>query len=81
MNLHSLSLLELFASYQIEIKDMKKPSSVPVLLILFNRPEISKQLIRSLSNTQPKKLYIYFDGPRENQKIIDSQNIDEIKTC
>ena len=58
---------------------MKKPSSVPVLLILFNRPEISRQLISSLSNTQPKKIYIYFDGPRENQKIIDSQNIDEIK--
>ena len=48
---------------------MKKSISVPVLLILFNRPEISKQLISSLSKTQPKKIYIYFDGPRENQKF------------
>ncbi len=58
---------------------MKKSISIPVLLILFNRPEISKQLINSLGKTQPNKVYVYFDGPRENQKMIDSENIDEIK--
>jgi len=58
---------------------MKKSISIPVLLILFNRPEISKQLINSLGKTQPNKVYVYFDGPREYQKMVDSKNIDEIK--
>ena len=47
---------------------MKKSISIPVLLILFNRPEISKQLINSLGKTQPNKVYVYFDGPRKIKK-------------
>ena len=41
---------------------------VPVLLILFNRVDITKRLLDSLSNYLPDQLYIHFDGPRENFK-------------
>jgi hypothetical protein len=38
----------------------------PILLILFNRIEITKELLLSLQKIKPENLYIYFDGPREN---------------
>lgn len=37
----------------------------PVLLIAFNRPEITKRSFSSISMVKPSKLYIAIDGPRE----------------
>ncbi len=37
----------------------------PVLLIAFNRPEITKKSFSSISLVKPSKLYIAIDGPRE----------------
>ena len=63
---------------------MKKSISIPVLLILFNRPEISKQLINSLGKTQPNKVYVYFENPIDRDNYVATCNtilgLDKIKT-
>lgn len=38
----------------------------PVLLIVFNRPKITKKIVEALSQVKPTKLYIAADGPRPN---------------
>ena len=43
---------------------MKNPQDIPILLIVFNRPEKVKRLIEELSVLQPKTIYIVADGPR-----------------
>lgn len=40
---------------------------MPVTLIIFNRPNITKKLIDSLRAIKPKKLFIIADGPRSNK--------------
>ena len=50
----------------------------PVLLILFNRVDITKRLLDSLSYYLPDQLYIHFDGPRENFKKEDTEKIEKI---
>ncbi len=52
-----------------------KDSSLPVLLILFNRPQYLKESILSINDIKPKKLYIHIDGPRNKD---DSEKIEEI---
>lgn len=43
----------------------------PVLLLIFNRPDTTKLVFESIRNTQPRKLYISADGPRnENEKQL-----------
>jgi hypothetical protein len=40
--------------------------NTPILLNVFNRPEHTKKVIRSLRKVQPSYLFINADGPREN---------------
>jgi len=48
------------------------PNEIPVLILAFNRPEITKILIRALSTTRPKQVYFAVDGPRDgNLKDIE----------
>jgi hypothetical protein len=42
--------------------------SVPILLIVFNRPEKTKKILRILEKLQPKYLFVSADGPRKNNK-------------
>ena len=56
---------------------LAKDSSLPVLLILFNRPQYLKESILSINDIKPKKLYIHIDGPRNKD---DSEKIEEIRT-
>ena len=55
----------------------------PVLLVCFNRPELTKRLVDCLVQTNAQRVYVAVDGPRENnpndqdnchsvQEIIDS---------
>ena len=39
---------------------------IPVLLIIFNRPELTKKLLKSLELLKPNKIYVAADGPRDN---------------
>ena len=57
----------------------------PILLIIYNRPELARRAFQVIRKVKPKKLYIAGDGARENikgdiSKVIESraitQNID-----
>ncbi len=56
----------------------------PVVLFLYKRPETTVQVIRSISNVKPRKIYLIADGPKsvqerslsnEARKIVED-NID-----
>jgi hypothetical protein len=40
-------------------------SKVPVLFLLFNRPELTRKTFQSIRAYQPERLYIAADGPRD----------------
>ncbi len=40
--------------------------TLPILLLLFNRPKLTKVLISKLKEIKPSKIYINIDGPRKN---------------
>ncbi|MFA6014052.1 MAG: class I SAM-dependent methyltransferase [Gallionellaceae bacterium] len=40
--------------------------NIPVLLLNFNRPDLTRGLIENLKVIQPLKVYVAIDGPREN---------------
>ena len=46
----------------------------PILLLLFNRPDLTKKLILNLKQVKPVKIYINVDGPRKNNK-------NDLKLC
>jgi len=37
----------------------------PILLIVFNRPDTTRQVVEALRQVQPRQLYVAADGPRE----------------
>jgi hypothetical protein len=39
---------------------------VPVVLIIFNRPEMTRKLMEALSRVRPDRLFIVADGPKED---------------
>jgi len=39
---------------------------IPILLIIFNRPKLTKKLLKSLELLSPNKIYVAADGPRNN---------------
>jgi hypothetical protein len=41
---------------------------IPVLLIVFNRPDTTVEVFNSIRQIKPKKLFIAADGPRENNE-------------
>ena len=50
--------------------------SAPILLVLFNRPQYFHQTAASINKSNPSKLYIHIDGPRDGDDI---KKINEIK--
>ncbi len=47
---------------------MKKRFDVPILLIIFNRPETTREVFEKIRIIKPKVLYIAADGPRKNRE-------------
>ena len=43
--------------------------TVPILLIVFNRPENTRQVINALRFVQPSKIFVAGDGPRPGNKV------------
>jgi hypothetical protein len=39
-------------------------NKVPVLMVVFNRPELTKQVFDAVRNYKPERLYVAADGPR-----------------
>jgi hypothetical protein len=50
------------------------PLRTPILLVVFNRPELTRKVFNEIRSAKPRKLYIAADGPRPN-------NIGDIKRC
>lgn len=50
--------------------------NTPVLLLVFNRPDLLLRLINSVEKVRPKNIYVACDGPRND---IDRAKIEEIK--
>ncbi len=61
----------------MKMKNQNYKTKTPVLILLFNRPEQTMELIKSLRKVQPPKIYVSIDGPRENNNL-DSEKITEI---
>lgn len=53
-------------------------NQIPVLLLLFNRPDITEILIHKLREIKPKYLYIAQDWPRN---IQEQKKTDQVKSC
>lgn len=53
---------------------MNRSFDIPILLVVFNRPDTALQVIRTIKKVKPKKLYIAADGPRIGKE-------EEIKLC
>ena len=51
-----------------------KAIHTPVLLICFNRPEHTRRVLGAIIAAQPKELYVFQDGARE-------ENADDVKKC
>jgi len=43
---------------------MPSASEIPVVLVLFNRPNCLRQVVESLRQVRPKRLFLVADGPR-----------------
>lgn len=52
--------------------------NTPVLLLAFNRPEITEKVFEKIANCQPKKLYIAIDGPR-NHISSDTEKVRRVR--
>lgn len=42
--------------------------STPILLLIFNRPDVTLEIFNAVKKAQPKRLYIAADGPRSNRQ-------------
>ncbi|MBD2753317.1 nucleotide-diphospho-sugar transferase [Spirosoma validum] len=51
-----------------------KSFNIPILFIVFNRPDTTSEVLNEIRKIKPQFLYIASDGPR-------NQNLDEIKRC
>lgn len=52
---------------------------IPILLINFNRPNLTKNIIQTIRNYSPSKFYFAVDGPREN-KPSDIEKIANVQS-
>jgi hypothetical protein len=59
---------------------MSNPKSftTPVLLCVFNRPELTSQVVEAMRRVKPSRIYVSADGPR-SEVISDSNKIREVR--
>ena len=51
---------------------------VPLLLLIFNRPDTTVKVFNSIRKFEPRKLFIACDGPRHNNKT-DLENVQQVR--
>ena len=52
-------------------------SNIPVLLLIFNRPEYTRLNINNLKNIKPKKIFVFCDGPKnQTDSILCNKSIN-----
>ena len=54
------------------------PIETPVAFCIFNRPELTEVVFQRIAEAQPKKLYVYSDGPRPDQPG-ESERVDHAR--
>lgn len=54
----------------------KNKLTTPVLFLVFNRPETTKQVFKEIKKAEPEKLFIAADGPRNNE---EKQKTDKVR--
>lgn len=55
-------------------------SNIPVLLLLYNRPEYTKKNIYSLEKIKPKKIFVFCDGPKNTEDVnLCKESINQIQ--
>ena len=64
--------------YLFKVPYMDNQNSLPVLLIAFNRPTLTKASLQMISKLKPDRLFFSVDGPRINS-LDDLINIDLCK--
>ena len=52
---------------------MKDECTVPVLFLVFNRPDTTRRVFEVIRQAKPSRLYIAADGPRENKPGEDQK--------
>ena len=52
--------------------------NIPVLLVIFNRPDTTLKVLNGIREARPKKLYVAADGPRPN-KDGEAKNCQETR--
>ncbi|MFZ2303665.1 MAG: glycosyltransferase family 2 protein, partial [Minisyncoccia bacterium] len=50
------------------MKKDNKPFSVPILFIIFNRPDTTTRVFETIRKIKPAKLYVAADGPRVHKE-------------
>ena len=50
----------------------------PILLLVFNRPDTTRQVFATIRNAKPPKLYIAADGPRPTREG-ETQRCHEVR--
>ena len=45
-------------------------SSTPVVLIIFNRPDLTKRVFEAIRQARPQRLFVIADGPRNSQERL-----------
>ena len=51
-----------------------------VLLITFNRPDTTKEVLKALQTVKPKRLYVFSDGARNPEEEKVCQKVRDIVT-
>jgi len=57
---------------------MNNNFEVPILFIVFNRPDTTKRVLEAIGKIRPSKLFIAADGPRKN-KIGEKEKCEEVR--
>ncbi len=50
----------------------------PVLLLTFNRPDTTRQVLESLSQAKPEQIFVFSDGPRSHVES-DAEKVEETR--
>lgn len=52
---------------KVDIININKPLTTPVLFLIFNRPETTQRVFNAIKKAKPTKLYVSADGPRKDR--------------
>lgn len=53
---------------------------IPILFLVFNRPNLTNRVFETIKSIKPKNLYIVADGPRNSNEAILTNSVRELVT-